>query len=138
MRILSTIVEIATRSVPDVGQDFTMRNTVAAQAVGDNAPRLVLQPVQKSLEEALSRGGIPAILHEDIEHDPVLVYCPPEIMQHAVDPDEHLVEVPSVSRLGSPPPKPSSEVRAEFPAPVPNTLVAHDHAALGQDQLNVA
>jgi hypothetical protein len=52
MRILSTIVEIATRSVPDVGQDFTMRNTVAAQAVGDNAP------LQLTGHEMLKKAGM--------------------------------------------------------------------------------
>jgi hypothetical protein len=138
MRILSTIIDITTCSVPDIGQDLAMRNTVTAQAVSGKAPRLVLQPVQKSLEEALGRGGIPAMLHEDIEHNPVLVHCPPEIIRYAVDPDEHLVEVPSVSSLGSPPPKPPCEVSTEISAPVPNTLVGHDHAALSQDQLNPA
>ena len=78
MRILSTIIEITTCSMPDVGQDLAMRNTVAAQAVGDKAPRLVLQPVQKSLEKALGCGGISAILYENIEHDPMLVHCSPE------------------------------------------------------------
>ena len=54
--------------------------------------RFVRQPVQQTLEKAFGRGGIPAVLHEDIEHDPVLVHHPPEIVQHAVNPDEHLVE----------------------------------------------
>ena len=93
--------------------------------------------MQKSLEEALRRSCIPAILHEDIEHDPMLVHRSPEIMHHAIDPDEHLVEVPSVSGLGSSPPEPSSEVRTKLSAPVPNALVGDDHAALSQDQLDV-
>jgi hypothetical protein len=120
MRILSTIIQIPARSVPDIGQDLTMRGTVAAQAVGDEAARLVLQPVQQSLEKALCGGGIPAILHEDIEHDPVLVHRPPEIVQHAIDPDEHLVKVPGVSGPGPPPSEPFGEFRTKFPAPVPD------------------
>ena len=72
MRILSTVIKIATYSVSDAGQDFTMRNGVAAQAVSDEALRLVLQPVQKQLEETLGRSCIPAILHKDIKHDPML------------------------------------------------------------------
>jgi hypothetical protein len=138
MRILGTIIEIAARSVPDIGHHLAMRNTVAAQTVGDEAPRLVLQPVQKALEEALGRCRIPAILHEDIEHDPVLIHSPPEIVQRAVDPDEHLVEVPGVAGLRSPLPEPFREVATEFPAPVSNTLVVHDHAAFSQDQLDVS
>ena len=38
MRILSTVVQIPARSVPDIRQDFAMRDTVAAQAVSDQAP----------------------------------------------------------------------------------------------------
>ena len=79
-----------------------MRGTVAAQAVGDEAARLVPQPVQQSLEKALCGGGIPAILHEDIEHDPVLVHRPPEIVQHAVDPEYLLNPVREwIGRVGS-------------------------------------
>ena len=115
-----------------------MRHAITAQAISDQAPRFVFQPVQQTLEEALGRRGTPAVLHEDVEHDPVLVHCPPEIVQHAVDPDEHLIEVPGVSGLGSPPPEPSGEVRTKFPAPVPNTLVRHDHAALSQDQFDIS
>src|SRR5947209_5298431 len=62
---------------------------------------------------------------------------PPEIVQHAVDPDEHLIEVPGVSGPGPPPSEPSRELRTKFPAPVPDALVGHDHAALGQDQLDI-
>ncbi len=138
MRILGTIIEITACPVAGIGHDLPMRNTVTAQAVGDEAPRLVLQPLQKALEEALRRGRIPAILHEDVEHDPVLIHRPPEIVQRAIDLDEHLVEVPGVSRPGPPPPEPLGEVRTEFPALMPDTLVGHDHAALGQDQLDVS
>jgi hypothetical protein len=104
MRILGSVIQISARSVPDIGQDFAMRHTVAAQAISDEAPRLVFQPVQQSLEKALEPRGVPAVLHEDIEYDPVLVHRPPEIVQRAVDADEHLVEVPGVSGPGSFPP----------------------------------
>ena len=92
----------------------------------------------RSASAALGRSGIPAVLHEDVEHDPVLVHRPPEIVQHAVDPDEHLVEVPGVSRLGSAPSEPSGEIRTKFPAPVPDALVRDHHAALSQDQLDIS
>jgi len=106
MRILGTIIQIAARSVPDIGHHLAMRNTVAAQPVGNAAPRLVLQPVQKPPEEAFRRCRISAILHEDVEHDPVLVHSSPEIVQRAVHSDEYLVEVPNVAGLRSPLPEP--------------------------------
>jgi hypothetical protein len=52
--------------------------------------------------------------------------------------DEHLVEVPGVSGLWSPPSEPSGEVRTKFPAPVPDALVRDHHAALRQDQLDIS
>src|SRR5438270_4723144 len=137
MRILSTIIQIAARSVPDIGQDLTMRGTVTAQPVGNEAARLVLQPVQKSLEKPLRRRCIPSALHQDIQHDPVLVHCAPQIMQHAVDPDEDLIEVPRVSGFGSPPTEPSGELSTKLPAPVPDARMGHEHASFGQDQLDV-
>src|SRR5437764_6631964 len=98
---------------------------------------LYFSPCSSRLKKLLCRGRIPTILHENVEHDPVLVHRPPEIVQHAVDPDEHLIKVPGVSGPGPPPSEPSGELRTKFPAPVPDALVGHDHAALGQDQLDV-
>jgi hypothetical protein len=62
MRILGTVIQISTRSVPDIGQDFAMRHAVTAQAISDQAPRFVFQPVQQTLEKAFGRSGIPAVL----------------------------------------------------------------------------
>ena len=123
--------------MPDIGQNGAVSNAVAAQAVGDEASRLVAQPAQQSLEEALGSRPTPPALHKDVQHHPVLVHCAPEIMQHAIDPNEHLVEVPCVPGPGSPPPEPSGEVRTKLPAPVSDALVGDEHAALGQDQLDI-
>src|SRR5579872_6095061 len=59
-------------------------------------------------------------------------------MQHAPDADEHLIQVPGVPWAGSSPTEASGELGAEFVAPVPDALVSDHHAALGQDQLDVA
>jgi hypothetical protein len=59
-------------------------------------------------------------------------------MQHAIDPDEDLVEVPGVSRFGAPPTEAPGEVRTKLPAPAPDALVGHDHASFGQDQLDIS
>jgi len=46
MRVLSKIIEISARPVPDIGQNLSTRHTVAAQTIRDEAARLVLQLVQ--------------------------------------------------------------------------------------------
>jgi hypothetical protein len=137
MRVLGSIVEVATLPMLDIGQKLTLRNSITLQLVRDDDARRIVQTFQQPLEEALRSGGISAALHEDIEHDPVLVDSPPEITLLAVDPDENLIHVPLVPR-----PRPAAaqivrEARAEFETPPPNALVGDNHAPLRQDQLNV-
>ena len=76
-----------------------MRHDVAAQPIGDDLPRLVLQASQQALEEALRCRSVPAILDQDVEHHPVLIHRAPEVVQDAIDPQVHLIEVPDVARL---------------------------------------
>lgn len=87
----------------NIGKQLTLRHTVAAQFVGDENARYILQALQQALEETLRRPRIAAALHQDIEHDAVLVNGTPQVAQHALDPNEHFIEVPLVTRPGSPP-----------------------------------
>jgi hypothetical protein len=57
----------------------------------------ILLTLQQSLEEPLGSVGIAPGLDEDIEHNAILIDGAPEILQHALDPNEHLVRVPLVS-----------------------------------------
>jgi hypothetical protein len=100
--------------MPDVGQDRSLSDAIATQTVGDEPPRLVLQPTQQVLEEALGSGAIPPVLHENVQHDAVLVHRTPQTMQRAADADEHFVEMPGVSWLRPSPAKPSGEVGTNF------------------------
>lgn len=43
-----------------------MRDSVAAQAVGNEAPRFVLLPLRQSLEEALGCRPVPLVLRQDV------------------------------------------------------------------------
>ena len=80
--------------------------------------------MEQTFEEAFGGFAVPASLHQDVEHDPALVHCAPQIMQHAPDPDEHLIEMPRIARLRSAPAQPFAELGAELSTPMPNTLVA--------------
>ncbi len=137
MRVLGTIVEVSAGPVSYIGQDLAFRRAVAAQAIGDDALRLLLQAGQQAFEKALGRGRVPPALHQDIEHDPVLIHSAPEVVQHTIDPQEDLIEVPSVARLRPAPAQLSGEVGPEPQAPLPNALMGNRDPALGQDQLDV-
>jgi hypothetical protein len=53
--------------------------------------------LEQSFEESLGGFGVTACLNQDIEHDTVLIDGAPEIVQLALDPDEHRIEVPFVA-----------------------------------------
>jgi len=67
----------------------------------------------------------------------IWIFASAAIVQHTSDADEHLIEVPRVSRSGSSPTQPSSEVGTELSAPKSDALMRDHHATLGQDQLDV-
>ena len=138
MRVLSTIVEVATLSVLDIGQQMTLRHPIASQLVGDDHSRHVLQALQQTPEEPLGSFPITSLLDQNIEDDTVLIHGTPKIMLNAQDPDEHLVEVPLVARSGTAAAQTTGKVPAEFLAPAPHRLVGDDDAALSQKQLNIA
>ena len=115
-----------------------MSDAIAAQTVSDEASRLLFQPMQQALEETLGSCAVPPVLHQDVQHDAMLVHGPPQIVQHAPDADEHLVEASGVSRLRLAPAQPPGKVGAELQAPVPDTFVGHHDAAFRRDQLDVA
>src|SRR3954468_21229294 len=98
VRVFRSVVQISTGPVLYLRQDLAARSPIAAQAIGDDALRLVLEPREQALEEALGGGGIPAVLDQDVEHDAVLVHRTPEIVQLAVDLQKHLIQVPGVAR----------------------------------------
>ena len=107
MRVLSTIVEVATLSVLDIGQQMTLRHPIASQLVGDDHSRHVLQALQQTPEEPLGSFPITSLLDQNIEDDTVLIHGTPKIMLNAQDPDEHLAS----SRGGIPPPRAPRTVR---------------------------
>jgi len=137
MRILGPVVEIPARTMPDVGQNGTMSNTVAARAVGNEAPWLVFQSMQKPLEEPLGSRPVPPVLNQDVQYDAVLINGPPQIVQRAPDADEHLVEVPRIAGPRSSPAQSPGEVGTELPTPVSDALVGDHNATFGQDQLDI-
>ena len=85
----------------DVGKHLTLRHSVASQFVGDDHPRLILQSPQQPLEEALGSSRIAPLLNQDIQRNAMLINSAPEIVLHALDTNEDLVQMPFVTRAGS-------------------------------------
>jgi hypothetical protein len=71
-------------------------DTIAPELVSHDHSRDVLQTLQKPPEEALGGVGIAPGLNEDVEHNAILIDSAPEVMLHALDPDEDFVQVPLI------------------------------------------
>ena len=76
MRILCSVIQVPACPMPDIRKDRSVSDAIAAQTVGDEASRLVFQPMQQALEEALGSCAVPAVLHQDVQHDAMLVHLP--------------------------------------------------------------
>ena len=133
MRVFSAVVKVAALSVLGIGQKFALGDTITLQLVGDKNARFILQPLQQALKEALCGPGTAAALDQDVEHNSVLIYCTPEVVQLTLDPDENLIEMPLVARPGPPAAETVGEALAELAAPTPDALVGDKYAAFRQD-----
>ena len=65
------------------------------------------------------------------EHNPVLIHGSPEIIPHAIDVEEHFVQMPLVAAPETPFPQTSGIIVAELVAPAPDRFVADQYAARG-------
>ena len=91
MRILGPIVQIPGLSVLDAGKQLTPSDTMAPQLVGHDRPSE--RTAKRTPEEALRGVGIAPGLNEDVEHNAIVIDGAPEVMLHALDPDEDFVHV---------------------------------------------
>ena len=87
MRILRAIVEVAALPVLDIRQQLSLCHAVASKLVGGQDTRRILQTLQQLPKEALRRPGVAAALHQDIEHDAMLIDGAPQVAQLTPDPD---------------------------------------------------
>src|SRR5574340_150137 len=116
--------------VLDRRHHLPMRHLVAAQLVGDQHPRRGALPLEELAEELLGRSSVSPGLDQDVKDVAVLVHGAPQVVAFAVDPDEHLVHMPRVTRSGPPPAQLVGVALAELGAPVADRLVGDHDAAL--------
>jgi hypothetical protein len=96
-----------------------------------------LETLQQTCEESLCGFGIAPRLNEDVEHDAILIDGSPEIVPHALNPDEHLIKVPLVPRSWPAVTQTISEILVEFLAPSSHRLIGDDDAPFGQQKLAI-
>jgi hypothetical protein len=68
MRVLDPIVEVLRAAMLDRCQQLAVGDLVAAEFVGDDHPRLVLQAFEQRAEESFGGHPISAGLDQNVEH----------------------------------------------------------------------
>ena len=137
MRHFDAIVRIRGCAVQDRRDQGTAGGLIARQLVGDQAARDGALCFQELAEESDRSSSIPSGLHEDVDHIPILVNRPPQVLRPALHPHEQLIEIPRISLAAPPPPQPSRILQPERPAPLADRLVRDVDAALGEEVLDV-
>ena len=134
MRHFDAIVRIRGWAVQDRRDQGTAGGLIARQLVGDQAARDGALCVQELAEESDRSSPIPSGLHEDVDHIPILVTRPPQVLRPALHPHEQLIEIPRISLAPTPP---SRILQPERPAPLADRLVRDGDAAFGEEVLDV-
>jgi hypothetical protein len=114
MRVFGPIIQIAALPVLDVRKQLTLSDAIAPQFVGYDHPGCGVQVLQQAFEEALCSGGIAPGLNENIKDNAILIDGAPQIVLHALDPDEDLVQVPLVPGRGRRRRRRSAKLAANF------------------------
>src|SRR3954453_21411896 len=84
---------------------------------------------QQLAKEAHGSETVALWLHQNIDHNSVLIHRAPEIMPLAIDVEEHLIQMPFVSGPGTASPYPCRVQVAKLLTPAPDRFVADQHAA---------
>jgi hypothetical protein len=102
--VLGAVIEIPMLAVFYSQEHLPLGGPIAFQFVGTEYPRDILAGFEELAEEFLGRVLVPPTLNEDIQHVPVLIHGPPEIVPLPIAGEEHLIKVPFVtwSRPDSP------------------------------------
>ena len=98
MGVLGAVVQIAGPAMLGRGQQFAVRDLVAAQLIGDEHARHILQSLEEPPEELLGGHSVSAGLDQDVESVAVVVDGAPKVAVLSVYPDEHLVHMPLVTQ----------------------------------------
>jgi hypothetical protein len=131
--VFCPIVEVAVLPMFYARQDLPLGSPVAFQPIGDDDPWNVPASFEELAEELLGGTLVPPALHQDIEHSPILIHSPPEIMALPIDREEDFIQMPLVAW----PRASASELigigLAEFPTPFADRLIGDDDAAYEQE-----
>jgi hypothetical protein len=138
MRDLGSIVFVLLRAVHHRRHHDAVGRRVAAKLVRDQTPWHAALPFQQLPEEACGRPAIAPWLEEDVDHVAVLIDGPPQILLAPLDVHEEFVQMPGVAQASLPTPEDTSVCGTEGETPLPNRLIGHGDAPLGEEIFGIS
>ena len=96
-RHLTAIVEIPALPVFHAPQDLAFRGAIGSEFIRHDNSGRVARALRQLAKEALGRLRVAAALKQNVEHIPMVIDCPPEVVQFAPDADKPLIHEPLVS-----------------------------------------
>ena len=104
-------------------QHLFLRRFVALQLVGDDHPWHEAWFFQKFAEESLRRLCVPMLLEQDIQHFPLRIPCPPQIVLLLFE-RHHLIEMPFIGAERTFTTKLIGILLSELATPFPDGLIS--------------
>jgi hypothetical protein len=138
VRVLRTVVEVPMLTVLDTREPLALRRAIALELLRHEPPGDVLTAFEELAEELLGRLLVAPPLHEDVEHYAVLIHRPPQRVPFLVDRDEHFVQMPLVTRPGTPATALIRILLPELPAPLAHGFVRHEDPTDEQQLFHIA
>ena len=137
MRVLCAVVEPLVPPVLRPWHYVSYGGWVAGQFVRDDYPWRIPAPLHQTTQKALGRCLVPALLHQDIEHHPLLIHRSPQPVLTPIALELHLVNVPRVARSRTASPQSIREDLPELMTPPADGLKTHRNPPLRQQLLHI-
>ncbi len=138
MRVLRAIIEIPMLAMLDSRENLSLGRSVAFQFVSDNHTRHVGQALEEFAKEFLRGSLVSSTLHQNIQHVPVLIHCPPQVVALAPDGKHKLVEGPLVPRPRTTATQLVGIRLTKLAAPFTDSFIGDEHASGKEQFLNIA
>ena len=106
-------------------EDCPLRRPVAFELVGDDHAGHVGEPLEELTEALLAGRLVAPPLHEEIEDIAVLIHGAPKVMTCAIHCQNHLSQVPLVTRPRAPVTEVIGVLLAKLAAPLPDRFITN-------------
>src|SRR5437868_13153453 len=113
-------------------------SAVRAQLVSRHRLRHEALPAEQLAHELDGCAFIPSALNKDFENLALIIDRAQQVHMLVGDPDDHLVEMPSIARPRTAAPQPACDNRPEFQHPAAHRLVRDIEPALCEKLLHIA